>query len=44
VSAMGLGDIKTILAIGVFLAAFAVAANSGMLFLERTLRHKSAAR
>jgi NitT/TauT family transport system permease protein len=44
VSAMGLGDIKTILAIGVFLAAFAVSANSGMLFLERTLRHKSAAR
>jgi NitT/TauT family transport system permease protein len=44
VSAMGLGDIKTILAIGIFLAAFAVAANSAMLFLERTLRHKSAAR
>ena len=44
VSAMGLGDIKTILAIGVFLAAFAVSANSGMLFLERALRHKSAAR
>jgi len=44
VSAMGLGDIKTILAIGVFLAAFAVAANSGMLMLERSLRHKSAGR
>jgi len=44
VSAMGLGDIKTILAIGVFLAAFAVAANSAMLMLERSLRHKSAAR
>ena len=44
VNAMGLGDIKTILAIGIFLAVFAVAANSGMLLLERTLRHKSAAR
>ena len=44
INAMGLGDIKTILAIGIFLAVFAVAANSGMLLLERTLRHKSAAR
>ena len=44
INAMGLGDIKTILAIGIFLAAFAVIANSGMLFLERTLRHRSAAR
>jgi len=44
VSAMGLGDIKTILAIGVFLAGFAVAANSAMLYLERSLRHRAAAR
>jgi NitT/TauT family transport system permease protein len=44
INAMGLGDIKTILAIGIFLAVFAVAANGAMLLLERSLRHKSAAR
>jgi NitT/TauT family transport system permease protein len=40
-NAMGLGDIKTILAIGVFLAAFAIAANVGLLFLEHAVRHRS---
>jgi len=44
VNAMGLGDIRTILAIGTFLAVFAVVANSGMLCLERALRHRSAGR
>jgi NitT/TauT family transport system permease protein len=42
-NAMGLGDIKTILAIGVFLAAFAILANTGLLWLERAIRHRSTA-
>jgi NitT/TauT family transport system permease protein len=36
--AMGLGDIRAILAIGVFLAAVAIAGNSALLALERALR------
>jgi NitT/TauT family transport system permease protein len=40
-NAMGLGDIRTILAIGVFLAAFATAANIGLLSLERAIRYRS---
>ena len=36
--AMGQGDIKTILAIGVFLAVCAIAANTGLLRLERAIR------
>ena len=43
VNAMGLGDIKTILAIGVFLAVFAVLANTGLLSLERAIRHRTTA-
>ncbi len=43
-NAMGLGDIKTILAIGVFLAVFAIAANTGLLLFERAIRHRSSAR
>jgi NitT/TauT family transport system permease protein len=43
-NAMGLGDIKTILAIGTFLAVFAVAANTGLLSLERTMRHRATSR
>jgi NitT/TauT family transport system permease protein len=38
VTAMGLGDIRTILAIGLFLAVIAVAANIVLLALERRLR------
>lgn len=44
VNAMGLGDIKTIMAIGTFLAVFAVAANSGLLWLEQMVRHRAASR
>lgn len=40
VNAMNLGDIRTILAIGVFLAAFAVVTNSGLLSVERAIRHR----
>jgi NitT/TauT family transport system permease protein len=40
-NAMGLGDIRTILAIGVFLAAFATVANIGLLSLERAIRYRS---
>lgn len=38
VNAMGLGDLDTIMAIGVFLALFAVLANAGLLSLERAIR------
>jgi NitT/TauT family transport system permease protein len=44
VNAMGLGDLDTIMAIGVFLALFAVLANGGLLSLERRIRHRSAGR
>jgi NitT/TauT family transport system permease protein len=43
-NAMGLGDIRTILAIGVFLAVVAIAANTLLLGLERAMRNRSAAR
>jgi NitT/TauT family transport system permease protein len=43
-NAMGLGDIRTILAIGVFVAAFAIAANTLLLSVERAIRNRSAAR
>lgn len=42
-NAMGLGDTRTILAIGVFLAAFAVGANLVLLTIERMIQHRSAA-
>ncbi len=38
-NAMGLGDINTILAIGLFLGTFSVLANVMMLSVERSLRH-----
>jgi NitT/TauT family transport system permease protein len=44
VNAMGLGDLDTIMAIGLFLALFAVLANGGLLSLERAIRHRSAGR
>jgi NitT/TauT family transport system permease protein len=44
VNAMGLGDIRTIMAIGAFLAVFAVAANTGLLALETAIRHRVANR
>jgi NitT/TauT family transport system permease protein len=37
--AMGLGDISTIMAIAVFLSAFAVASNMLLLLLDRKFRH-----
>ncbi len=43
-NAMGLGDIRTILAIGVFVAAFAIAANTLLLAVERAVRNRSGAR
>jgi NitT/TauT family transport system permease protein len=42
-NAMGLGDIRTILAIGVFVAAFAIAANTCLLALERSIRNRATA-
>jgi NitT/TauT family transport system permease protein len=36
-SAMGLGDIATIMAVAVFLSAFAIAANALLLWLDRTI-------
>ena len=36
-SAMGLGDIATIMAIAVFLSAFAIAANALLLWLNRAV-------
>ncbi|WP_260987677.1 ABC transporter permease [Roseomonas gilardii] len=42
VNAMNLGDIGTIMAIGVFLAAFAVLANSLLLAAERRIRFRTA--
>jgi NitT/TauT family transport system permease protein len=44
VNAMGLGDLDTIMAIGVFLALFAIVTNAGLLSLERAVRHRSAGR
>ena len=38
ITAMGLGDIATIMAIGLFLAVFAVAGNTALLALERAVR------
>jgi NitT/TauT family transport system permease protein len=42
VNAMNLGDIGTIMAIGVFLAGFAVLVNLLLLSLERRVRHRTA--
>ncbi len=39
VNAMGLGDVPTIMAIGLFLATVAVTANIGLLSLESAARH-----
>jgi NitT/TauT family transport system permease protein len=38
-SAMGLGDIATIMAVAVFLSAFAIAANALLLWLDHTISH-----
>ncbi len=38
ITAMGLGDIATIMAIGLFLAVFAIAGNTALLALERAVR------
>jgi NitT/TauT family transport system permease protein len=43
-NAMGLGDIRTILAIGIFIAIFAIAANTLLLALEHAVRNRAAAR
>lgn len=40
VNAMNLGDIDTIMAIGLFLAVFAVTCNALLLMLERLVRHR----
>lgn len=44
VTAMGRGDIRMILAVGLFLAGFAVAGNVGLLALEGTFRQRSSPR
>ena len=41
VNAMGLGDGTRILAIGVFLSAFAIAMNFILLEIESAIRHRS---
>jgi NitT/TauT family transport system permease protein len=42
VNAMNLGDMDSIMAIGVFLATFAVLCNAALLGFERAVRHRSA--
>jgi NitT/TauT family transport system permease protein len=42
-NAMGLGDIRTILAIGLFVAGFAIAANTILLAFERAARNRAGA-
>jgi NitT/TauT family transport system permease protein len=44
INAMGLGDLTTIMAIGIFLAVVAIAANVALLSLENAVRHKSSVR
>jgi NitT/TauT family transport system permease protein len=44
VNAMGRGDIRMILAIGLFLSVFAITANAALLALEAGVRHRTAAR
>ena len=44
INAMGLGDITTIMAIGIFLAAVAIAINIGLLTIESAVRHAPTAR
>lgn len=44
VNAMNLGDIDTIMAIGIFLAVFAVLSNAVLLMMERMVRHRGLVR
>ncbi len=43
INAMGLGDVTSIMAIGIFLAIIAIAANIGLLSLENAARHTKSA-
>ncbi len=44
INAMNLGDIRAILALGLFIAVFAILANAGLLALENAVRHRKAGR